>query len=192
MNTSFDIARIISEYGLAILIPLAILEGPIVTIVAGYLISLSLLNPYAAFVVVVVGDVIGDCILWYIGRGGAKGIGRYLGPRFRLSRKQLLSLVRGFRRNGGRLLIAGKLTHAAGFAVLLAAGAARYPLPAFIGFNLLTSLPKSVALLTIGYLFGAAHERMSAWISAGSWTLLGLMLMGGGLFWITRRRRAAS
>ena len=69
MTASAEIATIITNHGITILAPLAILEGPIVTVVAAYLASLNLLRLVDVILCVIIGDVIGDCILYWVGRG---------------------------------------------------------------------------------------------------------------------------
>ena len=190
---SNEIVNIIAAHGFWILAPLSIVEGPIVTVIAGWLASLNILHPVAVFVCVVIGDVVGDSILYWAGRGVRLDrlpvVGRYL----RIPRSRLVPLVKAFREQGVRLLIFGKVTQAAGFAVLIAAGAARMPFGLFVLVNFLISIPKSLALMALGYVIGAAHARIASWFSWGSGAMLVLIVLGVGI-WVMlerRRRRAA-
>lgn len=188
---TIDIAHMISVYGLAVMVPLAIVEGPIVTIIAAYLASLRLLDPLAVLVCAVAGDLIGDCLLYWFGRGGRHlRIDRIplIGRRFRLPPKIVAPLVRAIRRNGIRLLALGKLTHAAGFAVLIAAGIARMHFALFFLVNVLTSIPKVLILMAIGYVFGSAHASIADWLPIGSLVAFGAIVAGGVLIYLFRRK----
>ncbi len=187
--TQADLIAMIQSHGLWVIAPLAVLEGPIVSVLTGWLVSLSLLNPFAAFAVLVLGDVVGDSLLYAGGRGLRLDKLPVIGPKLRLPRGQMVTLVRGIREHGVRLLVLGKLTHAAGFAVLIAAGAARMNLALFLLVNTLTSLPKTLAFMVLGYLFGHAHERIADWLQLGSGLLLAAFMAIGLLIWFIKRRR---
>jgi membrane protein DedA with SNARE-associated domain len=193
MNGSAEIAQLIAAHGLWILAPLAVLEGPIVTVIASWLARLGLLDPLAVFVCVVIADLVGDGLMYWAGRGVRLDrlpvIGRYL----RIPRSTLVPLVKAFRERGVRLLVVGKLTHAAGFAFLIAAGAARMPFALFLLVNFLASIPKCLAFMALGWVIGAAHQEISRWLSLGSGLVLGLVAMAALVgFVIWRRRKAAS
>ena len=47
-------------YKYFILFPVMVIEGPIITIIAGFLSSLELLNPFLVYVVVVIADLTGS------------------------------------------------------------------------------------------------------------------------------------
>jgi membrane-associated protein len=190
MTTSVDIASIITNHGIAILAPLAILEGPIVTVVAAYLASLHLLRLVDVIICVIIGDVIGDCILYGVGRGMLDWLPLSVRLRFGVSRRRMAVLMRTFRDNGVRVLVVGKLTHAAGFAVLIAAGAARMPFVTFVLANFLATIPKSLALVALGYMFGSAHTLIAEWFSVGSVLLLAGMLVVAGLLYYRKRKSA--
>jgi len=101
------------------------------------------------------------------------------GLRRRLGRNpdRLDRLTDHFRHRGGRILVLGKLTHSAGALVLTAAGAARMPVAPFLFFNLVATVPKSLALLALGICAGHAWERIDTWIANGSWIALALGLL---------------
>ena len=191
MTASADIATIITNHGISILAPLAILEGPIVTVVAAYLASLNLLRLVDVIICVIIGDVIGDCILYWVGRGMLDWLPVSLRMRFGVSRRRMAVLIRTFRDNGVRVLVVGKLTHAAGFAVLIAAGAARMSFGTFVLANFLATIPKSLALVALGYLFGSAHALIAEWFSLGSVVILaGVALVIAVI--IYRKRKSAA
>jgi len=167
---------LIAQYGMWILTPLAVIEGPIVTVIAAYLASLSLLNLWLVVPCVILADIVGDGILYWVGRSALGRLSPTWRQRLGLSQQRLFALTRGYHRNGAKILIAAKLTHAAGFAALTAAGAAHMPFDRFILINALTSIPKSLFFIAIGYLFGNAYQAVDGWMSLEALLLAPVLL----------------
>lgn len=180
----------VSGHGTAILLPLSILEGPIVTVLAGYAARLGVLQVAVAFVVVVLGDLVGDSVLYLIGRKGLRRIPARWLARLGLVPDRVAALSAHYAEKGGRTLILGKITHSAGAAVLVAAGLARMPFPAFLWFNLLGTLPKSAAFLALGYLLGEAATHLGPTIAEGSMVMLAVLILAALAWWLWPRRRA--
>ena len=191
MIGSFDITALITSFGLLILAPIAVVEGPIVTVIAAWLASQGLLSLPSVFVVVVLADLAGDGLLYGVGRGV---LGR-ISPRWRIRMgllpDKMAILLDIFHNRGGRVLLAAKWTHAAGLPVLVAAGAARMSFWRFLQFNLIGTIPKTLVLLAIGYAFGSAHETIADWISTGGLVLVGVAGLTG-LIWFSWRKRSMS
>ncbi|PKH26793.1 hypothetical protein CIG19_03075 [Enterobacterales bacterium CwR94] len=180
---------LIKAQGLLLLIPLAIVEGPIVTLVAAWLARLGWLDITAVTVIVIVADLIGDLAFWYAGRRLISSEGAL--PRWlqwtRITPPRLHALAEQFATRGGRLLVLGKLTHSAGAAVLLAAGMARMPARRFLLYNTLATLPKSLFFVVLGYNFGHYAARINGWVTLCSLLLL-LLVLTGGLLWIKAKK----
>ncbi len=156
--------QLLQDHGLWLLAPVAIIEGPIATVIAGYLGHLGFLNLYVAFVVVVLADLVGDTLFYWL---GARGIG-WISPRWRvrlgLHEQRLADIARHYKTQGGRTLVIGKLTHSLGMVALVAAGVARMRFWPFLGYNLVATIPKSGLFLLLGYSLGYAYQQVNAWI----------------------------
>ncbi|MCB1359868.1 MAG: VTT domain-containing protein [Rhodobacter sp.] len=178
MTATTELLGQMRSHGLLILAPLAVLEGPVVSIVAGYLASRGVLLLRAVIPVVILADLLGDVALYALGRWGR----RFLPPRPALAR-----MARRLRDDGTRILVLGKLTHTAGFAVLIAAGVARFPLGRFVLVNLVATIPKSLVFLALGWTFGAAWaDGGGAWGTVIAATTLACFLL---FLWQPWRRR---
>jgi membrane protein DedA with SNARE-associated domain len=145
------IRALLQEQGLAILFVLALIEGPIVTVIAGALAGRGVFDPLAVLAVALLGDVLGDALLYAMGRFCPSLARRLFGLR---AQREAVALQDLFARRGGWLLVIGKLTHVAGFAVILTAGFARMPPGAFLAFTVMAALPKVMALAGAGWVFG--------------------------------------
>jgi membrane-associated protein len=183
-----DLSQLLSTYGIFALVPLTVVEGPIATVVAAYLAKLSLLDPVAVFFCAMLGDAIGDALLYACGRYLRPGRWPVVGRRLRIPRRTLVPLVRAIRRHGVKLLVVGKLTQGAGYAALAAAGAARLNFSLFMITNVVAGLPKVLLFMAIGYAFGSAQERVGNWIFFGSLILCLPVLVAGVLYFRARRK----
>lgn len=183
-----ELVSMMSTYGMWVLTPLAVIEGPIVTVIAGYLASLKILSLWQVVPCVIVADIVGDSLLYFLGRMALSSLNPTWRGRLGLSPPRLFSLMRGFRRNGTRILVAAKLTHAAGFAALTAAGAAHMPFANFILANTLAGIPKCLFFVALGYLFGSAYETVGSWLSAEAALLMALGLGVVAVVYFQRRR----
>jgi membrane protein DedA with SNARE-associated domain len=143
------------EHGGALILPLAVIEGPIVSIVAGFLSARGYFDWYLALGLLVCGDLIGDLIYYLAGRTSAAPL-RVLGRRFGLRSAPSPELQGKLASNATKMLFIGKWTHSIGFLVLIGSGMLRLPLPRFMMVNLVATLPKSALLFGIGF-FGARY-----------------------------------
>jgi membrane protein DedA with SNARE-associated domain len=182
-----QVQTLIAANGLLLMAPLAVIEGPIVTVIAAYLASLGLLDLRAVIVVAVLADLVGDTILYFVGRNGLGGLPGRWRTRLGMPAERVERLADHFRRKGGRTLVVGKLTHSAGAAVLVAAGTARMPFGAFLLFNLVATVPKVLVFAALGWVFGSAYSQVDHWIFVGSSLLFLCVLIAFGVI-MTRKR----
>jgi membrane-associated protein len=154
-------------HGSVLILPLSVIEGPVVTIVTGFLAAQGYFDWRWALFLLVCGDLIGDAIHYWIGRTGItpmRWLGRRVGVRGTISPDLKLQI----KQNATRMLLIGKWTHSIGCLVLVGAGMLRVPLPRFLLVNLLATLPKSAVLLGVGYFAGehiALFEHHAAFVA---------------------------
>lgn len=189
MIDSSTIAHALSTFGVILLFPLAVIEGPIVTVVGAYLASQGLLNLGPVIVCVILADVAGDCLLYAVGSKFLPYIPHSIHLRLGLTSRRLEHVTQRFQKSGVKYLVAGKLTHAAGFAVLIGAGISKMRFSTFVLTNFLATIPKSLAFVALGYLLGGAHTLISQWISGVSEALFAVTC-GGFLIYYLRQRNA--
>lgn len=176
MTTATVIGWIVS-YRYLILFPLVVIEGPIVTIIAGFLASLGQLNIFICYPLVVTGDIVGDLFMYAQGRWGGKPAVEKWGRRFGIKPDLVERLERHFAERPGRTLVIGKLSHFFGGPVLIAAGMARAPLLDFIWYNFLATLPKSLILLLVGFYFGAAYATFDKLFNVAGFAVAAVLVL---------------
>lgn len=181
------VMALIQGYGLWILAPFAIIEGPIATVLAAYLAHEGYMNLAAVYAVCVAGDLIGDALLYLVGRYGAGRLPVAITQRLGMTEARKLAMTQHFTAKGGRTLMFAKITHSAGLPILIASGMAKMNVTLYMWYNLLGTLPKTAVLVLIGYYFGAAYGLIDAYIYRISLVVFILLIFGGGVY-LWRRR----
>ena len=173
------IYTLILTYKYAILLPIAIIEGPSISIIAGALIATGILNLYIVYVLVVLGDVIGDTLYYCLGRFG--GLHSLFARLLKVDIKKITSLERVFKDDGPKFIFLGK-TQGLGAVVLIAGGLAKYPYGLFIFYNTLATLLKSALLLAIGFYFSKQYVVANDYITKIGIVLTVAFLIGSYLY----------
>lgn len=158
------IPGLIEQYKYVILLPLATFEGPIVTIIAGFLASLGVISFLGVYLVSLIGDLLGDSIYYGIGRFARHRVLVKLISRFGFTEARMEKMEGHFTRHAGRTLFLGKLAYGFETISLVSAGAAKVPYKRFIIYVLLPSLPKSLLFTVIGFYFGHAYLRINRYL----------------------------
>ena len=183
------VSAVINDYGILILAPLALIEGPVATLVAAYMASRGLLSLSAVLIIVILADLIGDSLLYAVGRNALTRLSPGLRARFGITPRRVDQCGALFERRGVWVLVFGKLTHVSGFPILIAAGASRMPFAVFMLTNLLATIPKSLTLIALGYFLGSQMDRIADWLSYGSALALILLGVAGLGMYLKRTRR---
>lgn len=173
-----QIFNLLVQYKYFIFFPLVVIEGPIVTVIAGFLAYLGYFNVYGLYLVAVFGDVTGDVLYYSVGYFGGKRIfskGRFLW----INIEQVQKMKNHFDKHFGKTLLFGKWTHSAGGAILVASGIARISLKKFIKFNFIGTVPKTLVFLLLGYYFGHAYAKIDTYL--GYFTVAMLFVIISGL-----------
>ncbi|MFA6551022.1 MAG: DedA family protein [Patescibacteria group bacterium] len=166
--------EILISYKYLILFPLATIEGPIVTVIAGFLAAQGMMNVYLVCLIVMAGDLVGDVLYYALGRWGRMGIldkwGKYIG----FSSAKIKELEDHFVNHSGKTLLIGKLAHGIGAVFLTAAGLSKMPFGKFIFYNVIGTIPKSLVLLLVGFYFGSAYARINKYFD---WLALSMFIL---------------
>lgn len=160
-----NIIYLLSHYKYLILFPLAIVEGPILAVIAGFLCTTGVLNPVLVFPIIVAGDLIGDSLCYALGRWGIPKPLRKLAKRWGFKRETLDRVKTYFDANPVKTISLSKITLGIGVAGIYMAGHARIPYNRFIRICLMTSALQYLVYLSIGILFGDAYIQISRYLN---------------------------
>jgi len=166
--------HLLLTYRYFILIPIAIIEGPILTVICGFLVTLKVFNPLLVYVIVVSGDIVGDGGIYYMGYEGKRFL-KYFG----VTEEKLEKAKLFFRDNHKKAIAISKLVHGIGFTGLVAAGALHVPYKKYFKTCALISIFQSLILLFIGILFGHAYTQIGKYLNyyAAGVSVLGLIVL---------------
>jgi len=152
------------SYKYLIIFPIVVFEGPIITILTGFLISLGYLNFWIAYPILIAGDLTGDSLYYFIGRFGREKLinkfGRFLG----ITMENVKKLESHFAKHPKKTLAASKISHGLGPIFMIAAGLAKYSYRKFIIFNLITTGLKTLLLVLVGYYFGETYSKIDTYL----------------------------
>lgn len=168
-----EIIVLLETYKYVILFPLAVIEGPILIIVSGFLVSLGLMNAFIVLPLVIVADVVGDLLHYALGRFGSRFLyahGHWIG----ITEEKLTNAKHYFEKHHLKSVASSKLLHGIGFVGLIAAGSLKIPYKRFALTALGVSLVQSSALLVIGVFFGYAYVQIEHYLSYGALILSGV------------------
>lgn len=158
----FTLAQIIQWvliYKYYILFPVMVVEGPTITIIAGFLVSLGQLNFFLVLLAAVVANLVSDTILYAIGRWGRKWW-KYFG----LKPEKIQQVESHFERHKIKTLIFGKIALGIGNVALVAAGMGKMAYGKYIWINFLIEVPKSLIFLLVGFYFGRAYNIIDQYL----------------------------
>lgn len=159
---SFDhIISLLIGYQYLFLFPVAIFQGPIITIITGFLSTLGYFNPFVAFAVLVSADIAGDIGSYAIGYYGGIGFVRRRGRYIGITPERIEQLDGHFKRHTVKTLLVSKIPHGLGTVVHLAAGVAKVSFKKFLFYSTVFTLPKVLIFLLIGIYFGDAYTRIN-------------------------------
>lgn len=162
-----EIIGLLETYKYLVLFPLAVIEGPILIVVAGFLVSLGLMNAFIVLPVVVVADAVGDLLHYLLGRFGSTFLyahGHWIG----ITEAKITSAKKYFEEHHLKSVASSKLVHGVGFVGLIAAGSLKIPYKRFALTALAISFAQSSVLLVVGVFFGYAYAQIEHYFSYGA------------------------
>lgn len=180
------VVPLLAQYGYWILLPIAVIEGPAMAMVAGALVAAGQLNGVTACLLLVVADLIGDAGYYGLGRFGHAPLIKRISKRLSLTPERLAPLEQRFRDNDWKLLMIGK-TQALGSILLYFAGASRMSFVRYMALNLVGTFPKVVLFELVGYFIGQSILHSMRYIDYVTVTLFSAALLLLGLYWLVRR-----
>jgi membrane protein DedA with SNARE-associated domain len=156
--------ELLLAYKYIILVPLAIIEGPITSVVAGFLSTSGIFNLLIVFPIMVLGDMIGDSVFYGLGRWGSGILARH-GHRVGATPERLEEARVYFSNNHHKALVLSKLVHGIGLSGLIVAGSLKVPYIRYIKTCILIALGQSLIFLMIGVFFGHAYLQIGKYLN---------------------------
>ncbi|PIP26726.1 MAG: hypothetical protein CO140_03725 [Candidatus Moranbacteria bacterium CG_4_9_14_3_um_filter_40_7] len=154
----------IKTFGYPSLFLIMIVEGPIITIIGAFLASLGFFNIWMIFLLSILGDIVGDIILYALG---------YFGGSLMLSRMEKLlkinfitmdKLRRLFTRHGQKTIFYVKSTTGLCWITFILAGTLKMEFQKFLRASFWGGIVWSGFLVISGFFFGYAFEKINDYL----------------------------
>ncbi|EDQ5885535.1 DedA family protein [Salmonella enterica subsp. enterica] len=185
-----DINTLITHYGYAALVIGSMAEGETVTLLGGVAAHQGLLKFPLVAAAVALGGMMGDQLLYLLGRCYGGKILRSF-PRYHTKIRRAQKMIQ---RHPYLFVIGTRFMY--GFRVVgpLLIGASRLPPKIFLPLNIVGALIWALLFTTLGYLGG---EVIAPWLHDldqhlrhGVWLILAIVLVVGVRWWLKRRGKA--
>lgn len=164
LNADPELLTLLSHWGYPSMLLIMILEGPIATLTAAFLASLGYFNVVLVFCISVIGDIIGDIILYTIGYHGGRRILLKAEKLLKVKSSLVGKMEKQFEKRGPKIIFYVKSTTGLIYITFLLAGVTRMNFKKFLYYTTLGGLVWSFVLVVLGYFFGYAAVKISSYI----------------------------
>ncbi len=178
-------------YKYHILLPIAIVEGPMIIIIASFLASQGILNVYIVYIIAILGNLIGDTIYYCIGRIGRHTFlnkyGKYIGvtdARVRFAEEH-------YKNHLIKTIFFSKMVNAGIEVFLVTAGVVKVNFKKYITVITLIEIPKNIVIVAVGYYFGASYVKINEYFHNSAIAIIFVVAVGFILFLFLKRFRKA-
>lgn len=189
-QTGQHIFQFLSHYGYFIMLPLMILEGPVVTIIAATMAALGAFNVFIVLILSITGDMIGDIILYGLGYKFGMGFVRRIGKYMGITEKLVLKMEKYFDRHGGKTIFAVKSTTGLCWATFTAAGIVKINFKKFVLYSFLGGIVWSSFLVIMGYFYGYLWREIKQAVEWIGWAIFIVAIISFVIITFYKKRQA--
>lgn len=189
-QTGQHIFEFLRHYGYFAMLPLMIIEGPVVTIISAMLASLGAFSWPLVLLFSILGDMLGDMLLYGAGRkwgmGFVHGFGKYLG----ITEELVLKMEKYFQKHGGKTIFAVKSTTGLCWTTFAAAGIAKMDFKKFVKYSFLGGIVWSGFLVAMGYFYGYLWKSIKRYISWVGWIIFAIAVVSFVIITLYKKNQA--
>ncbi len=183
--------ELILQYRYLILIPLSIIEGPVVAFIAGALAAGGYFNVFALMAFFFARDMLMDAFYYALGYyGGSTAFVKKLLHKIGVRQDHLDGIRELWERNPGKTMFIGKLSYGIASSFIVLAGTVRMPLKKFFGWGAVIAIVQFWGLIFLGYFFGAALASYADRLfDVFHWVVLGVGIVASVYYIFSLRMR---
>ena len=163
----------------AVIIIVAVVEGPILSIFLGMLIKAGAFSFWPIYFALMIGDLIGDVWWYYIGRNFGMRFVKRFGKYFGLTEEKTVKATKIFHKYHDKILIISKLTSGFGFAIvtLMVAGMTRIPFAKYMTINFVGQFVWTGLLIAVGYFLSSLFTTIDSILGRISLITLAIVVL---------------
>lgn len=176
-QTGQHIFSFLHTYGYLMMLPLMIIEGPVATIIAAMLASLGAFNVLVVLILSIIGDMLGDVLLYWAGYRWGMGFVKGFGSKMGITEKTVLKMENYFKNHGGKTIFAVKSTTGLCWATFAAAGIVKMDFKKFVKYSFFGGVVWSGFLVAMGYFYGYLWREIKQYISWVGWIIVGVAVV---------------
>jgi len=162
-------------HGYLLLFLLMVIEGPVVTSVAGFAASLGYIDLFLVIVLAFFGNLIPDTLLFLIGKIGRKKIILKLVYKLGLNTSRIKRIENILMKHSIKALIFIKISPLLPLPGLILAGFVKMPLRKFILIDAIYNILAAIIFTLIGFYFGLTIGTILKYFRIGQYALLVLI-----------------
>lgn len=172
------LTQLLLTYKYAVIPPIVFVFGAPVSLVAGFLLRLDVLELLPTCLMLALGELAAD-VLWYVlgFRYGDSFVKRF-GPYVGISADSIARVKKLFERRHDSIILLSKITAGLGFGtvIMFTAGLSRVPFRRYLILNMIGQSIWTAGLLSIGYFLGHLYVEVSGVFER--MTLIALSVVG--------------
>lgn len=177
----------ILKYRYFILLPLSVIEGPIIAVVSGFLCRQGILNFLLVYCILIIGDTIGDSVYYALGYYSNSPFALKLISWLGIKKDRLEKVKFYFGNNPLKAITISKLILGVGVAGLFLAGKSKIPYSQFFTICLITSFIQCLAYLVTGWFFGEFYLQINHYFNY--FASISIVLVLAGILFFTVRSK---
>ncbi len=179
---------LILQYKYLILFPIAVFEGPVISLVVGFLISTNTLELVPAYLIMISADLIPDTVCYFIGHYSNKSTlitKLFNNPKFGLGNVDVIGKL--WKHHYKKTIFLTKLAYGLSTPLLISAGFFKVDFKKFISYIIPIALVEHVVLITIGYYLGFSYFSAIRYVKYFG-IIVGILFIGfiGIYFWLAK------
>ncbi len=172
------------------MLPLMTIEGPVATLIAATLSALGAFNVFIVLIFSILGDMLGDIILYGLGYKYGLAFVRHIGKYIGITENLVVKMEKYFTRHGGKTIFAVKSTTGLCWATFTAAGIVKMNFKKFILYSFLGGIVWSSFLVFMGYFFGYLWRKIAEYIDWIGWVVSGVAIIIYTVLTLYKKRKA--
>jgi membrane-associated protein len=157
---------LLATYKYVVLFPLSLVEAPLMSILGGFLVALGQIDVFVAYFIIIIGDFVGDGVLYVLGQWGAGLLDRFR-VRLGVTDEKMARVTLYFQESYIKAIVTSKLVHGVGFTGLIVAGSLNVTFWRYACVCVLVTSTQSAVLMAAGVLSGHAYLQVARYF--GIW-----------------------